>query len=545
MANNNYSVVIGDVNGRLSDLFGKLSQLHSRQSFAFAIVAGNLFADSKTASEAQNDEVSQLINGDIEVPLPTYFALGTHDLPSAVIEKLESGDGEVCPNLSILGRKVSIKTSEGFRIVAVGGAHTNRHDDPMSPYEAVYSDIDAQSAGKELNEADVLLTSDWPETVRDGAKAPYTGEAPVGIQSIAELCARLKPRYHFSTSRAFYEREPFFHNEPSPRPITRFLSLAPFGNTDKQKWIYAFSLEPSAPPPQELPQGCTASPFTATKKRKLESQQDSYNSFRFTDGNGNAHYEQDRGRRKRQKYQPPPTPDQCFFCLSNSACETHMIGSIGTECYVTVAKGPLTTGMTFPELDFPGHMLIIPLQHSPTISAIADGEARQSTVMELQRYRSALHTMIANRSKGEDGHAKLGAVTWEISRGGGVHLHWQFLPVRVETIQRGLIEAAFDVEAENCSYPRFAKTAAEIAEAEESDYLKVMIWSEALRKEMVLPLDQGFRFDLQFGRKVLAKLLGLERRIDWRSCAQDRAEEEADAVAFKEAFKEFDFSLED
>ena len=152
--------------------------------------------------------------------------------------------------------------------------------------------------------------------------------------------------------------------------------------------------------------------------------------------------------------------------------------------------------------------------------------------------------MLATVSNNESGRSKLGAVTWEISRSGGVHLHWQFLPVPVDHIQKGLVEAAFDVEAENLSYPKFVKDVKVMPEVEEGDYFKVTIWSEALSKDMVLPLDKGFRFSLQFGRTVLAKLLGLENRMDWRACVQSKVEEEADATKLKEVFKEFDFSLE-
>ncbi|KAK4539321.1 hypothetical protein LTR36_000783 [Oleoguttula mirabilis] len=537
-------VILGDINGKLSEVFGKLTTLHSKQNFAFALIAGNLFADPDTATDDDNQELVKLLQGSISVPLPTYFALGRRALPAAVTEKLESSLGELCPNLTVLGRKVSIKTSEGFRLVAVGGQHVDITDEPMSQYTATYKDTDAAAATKGLVDADILLTSDWPANVRDGANAQYVGDAPAGVQSISDLCTALKPRYHFSISDTFYEREPFFHDGPSPRSVTRFLSLAPYGNASKQKWIYAFSLEPSAPPPS-LGAGITASPFTATRKRKLVSQEDNYNNFRYANGSGDAPYERGGGRGKRQRYQPPPKPDECFFCLSNKNCETHMIASIGSDVYLTIAKGSLPLRSTFPSLNFPGHILLIPLQHSPTMSAIADKEARQSTVTEMQRYRGALQSMLVAKSKGEDGRSQLGAVTWEISRSSGVHLHWQFMPVPVDLIQRGLVEAAFDVEAENSTYPKFVKSYKDMEEAEEGDFLKVMIWSESLRKEMVLPLDKSFRFDLQFGRRVLGKLLGLEKRAHWKDCAQSQAEEEADAAAFKEAFKAFDFSLEE
>ena len=176
---------------------------------------------------------------------------------------------------------------------------------------------------------------------------------------------------------------------------------------------------------------------------------------------------------------------------------------------------------------------------------MSEEDSPGSTLAEMQRYREALNTMVAAKSTDSEGKAQLGAVTWEISRGGGVHLHWQFLPVPVDMIQQNLIEVAFEVEAENLSYPKFVKTADGKAEVERGDYFKAMIWSETQQKEIVMPLDGSFRFDLQFGRRVLGKLLGLESRTHWRDCEQSQPEEEADANAFKEAFKGYDFSLEE
>jgi hypothetical protein len=117
--------------------------------------------------------------------------------------------------------------------------------------------------------------------------------------------------------------------------------------------------------------------------------------------------------------------------------------------------------------------------------------------------------------------------------------------VTTDFIVRGLVEAGFEVEAENLDYPKFVKSASERARAMEGDYFHVMIWTEDMQREIVLPLDQSFRFDLQFGRRVMGKLLGLEERTNWRDCAQTKAEEDADANAFKAAFKQFDFSLDD
>ncbi|KAK0905588.1 hypothetical protein LTR91_018128 [Friedmanniomyces endolithicus] len=538
-------VVIGAVKGKFSDMFAKLATLHAKQNFAFAIIAGDLCANADIATDADREELAKLLRGDITVPLSTYFALGGQSLPIEVGGILDKNEGELCPNLSVLERRASIKTSDGFRIVAIGGAHAGSGDQVIAQYAAYYTDSDAQAVGKGLTNADIVVTSDWPAHIRDGGKSQYTVACPAETESIAELCTSLKPRYHFSASEAFYEREPFFHNGPTPRPVTRFISLAPFGNTAKQKWIYAFSLEPSADAPQNLPPGCTASPLTSIKKRKLDSQESDFNTFRYANGNGTDHYQPDYRRQKRSRNNPPPTPSQCYFCLSNPTCEKHMIGSIGSDVYLTTAKGPLSTRQTFPDLGFPGHILLIPVQHQPTISAMTPVETRNSIVTEMQQYRAALQSMLVEKSKGEDGLAKLGAVTWEISRNSGVHLHWQFLPVPVDMVRQGLVEAGFDQEAANLNYPKFVKGFKETEEIEEGNFFKVTIWSEALRKEMVMPLDGDFRFDLQFGRRVLGKLLGLEQRTHWKDCGQTVAEETADAEVFKGVFKKFDFGLEE
>lgn len=217
-----------------------------------------------------------------------------------------------------------------------------------------------------------------------------------------------------------------------------------------------------------------------------------------------------------------------------------MLTSIADNSYMTIAKGPLPTSRTFKALGFPCHMLLIPLAHAPTAKAIADKDEQEGTIKELQQYRAALQGMIASKSKGADDVAQLGAVTYEISRAGGVHFHWQFVPMPVDAINKGVVEAGFEVEAENLSYPKYAKGEDETKAAEQGDYFKVMIWTETFQREMVLPLNASFRFDLQYGRRVLAKLLRLDSRMDWRACKQEPAEEMADAEAFKKAFKEFD-----
>lgn len=163
---------------------------------------------------------------------------------------------------------------------------------------------------------------------------------------------------------------------------------------------------------------------------------------------------------------------------------------------------------------------------------------------EMSRFKESLQAMIAARSS-----HKLGAVTWEISRDRNVHLIWQLVAVPADMIQKGLAEAAFRVEAENLKYPAFSAADLPLEDlATAGDFFRVWLWADngedmIKGKSLVMPLAQDARFDLQFARRVLAKLLGLESRLSWQDCAQSVEEETRDAEVFREAFKEWDFTL--
>lgn len=538
------------MNGQFPAVFQKVGALHSKNNFAFALVVGNLFKDESQANDEDIHNVKDLLDGRIKVPLPTYFALRTHGLPSAVVEKLEETDGELCDNLTFLGKRTTFKTSDGVRIVALGGVlDPNVEGDSMKDrYAPFYSYTDAKIL-RGSKTADILITSQWPTEICSESKVEFDeANQPESVSCIADLCSVLRPRYHFSTSpSAFYEREPFFQPDTSQDPgenrVTRFISLASFGNPNKSKWIYAFTLDPSVPS-TSIPSGATGSPFSVVEKKRPS--QAEHNQYRYS--NDKYSHSSDRPRkRKRHEQHMPLTQEQCFFCLSNPDLPTHLITSIGDECYLTTAKGPLTLRGTFPSLNFPGHILIIPLAHSPKLSLIGDSESRKNAVEEMHRYRDAMQAMLKSIAPKE-----LGAVTWEISRSSGFHVHWQWLPCPLSLIQKGLIEAAFKVEAENLQYSGFDPTKStsrdpKVTQEDEGDYFRVMIWKPDDGKdvEMRLPLDSSFRFDVQFGRHVMAKMLRLEGRSDWHECGQSHEDEVADAEEFKKAFKELDFSLEE
>lgn len=533
-------MVIGNVSGQFKAVLQKLGALHAKNNFVLAIITGDLFADSGNAGDTADTDVQALVDGKIEVPLPTYFALGRCPFPSAVVEKLESSSDELCHNLFFLGKRTVMKTSEGIRIVALGGqldaSVTGQSKDKYSP---TYGETDAKVL-RGATTADILVTSEWPQDIHKRSKKEAPNVQTPSRRCIADLDIVLKPRYHFSTSGGtFYEREPFFHppseDTDNLYPVTRFISLASYGNPDKQKWIYAFSLEPSSSHQVSPPAGSTACPLAFSEKKRVAPHAQEQ-SLVYDDG-GHGHR---RHKRRKGETRGPVTASECFFCLANENIATHLITSIGENAYVTTAKGPLPNPQTFESLDFPCHMLIIPFTHQSTLGSMEETD-RLATYLEMQKYRSAMNNTLKSVSRD-----MYGSVTWEVSKSSLPHTHWQFLPVPAELIQKGLVEAAFKALAENLHWPPFTKEDVGDGFEETSDFFRIMVWSpkDAVEKQtsFVMRFDEKIRFHSQFGREVLAKLLGLDARIDWRECGQTQEQEEQDVEKFKHAFKEFDFA---
>ncbi|KAH6854149.1 CwfJ C-terminus 1-domain-containing protein-like protein [Chaetomium sp. MPI-CAGE-AT-0009] len=544
--------VFGSINGQLRSAFGKLSALHAKNVFSFAIATGNLFGEAQ-----DDDQLTDLLEGRIDIPCPTYFTVGTMPLPPGVVERIEK-DEEVAPNLHYLGKRSVTKTSEGVRIVALGGVVDLNIVAGLSKeqHEPIHTEGDA-NALRGANNADILLTAMWPTDVwKNSSKAKELqigSETAPSSQSIAELCEALKPRYHFAMSpdNFVFEREPFFpdaagEDKDKGIALTRFISLAPWANTAKAKSMYAFTLNREAV--VSPPDGSTLTPFYKPLPKKRTVDQAEFS--RFSDGH--HRHDNDHRRRKHRRDRersPPPGPDRCFFCLSNPNLPTHMVCSVGDDAYLATAKGPLPAADTFKAqgLEFPGHFIITPLTHAASLSAAAMSEEDAGkTFAEMARFRNSLQGMVAGASK-----RKLGAVTWEINRARNIHVHWQFLPVPAEMVSKGLVEAGFRVLAEDMKLGKFAVKEFDTADAVPGDYFRVWIWAEedgedggkVVGKSLLLPFDESVRFDLQYPRKVMAKLLGLEDRTFWQDVVQTEQEETADVTAFRKAFKEWDFTL--
>ena len=79
-------------------------------------------------------------------------------------------------------------------------------------------------------------------------------------------------RYHFAGSEGkHYERRPYKSKAMLKLQITRFVALANVGNAEKEKYLYAFNINPGEEAGKE-PEDCTETPFpdeTAAKQKGL------------------------------------------------------------------------------------------------------------------------------------------------------------------------------------------------------------------------------------------------------------------------------------
>ncbi|KAH3686255.1 hypothetical protein WICPIJ_002752 [Wickerhamomyces pijperi] len=395
---------------------------------------------------------------------------------------------------------------------------------------------------------DILITNKWSQVIANEEKLFY-GDSQ--IDPIVEL---LKPKYHFcvgsNTQGKFFERLPFKWEDDDK--VTRFISLAKFGNANKEKWIYAFNLNQSNVA-ESLPANLTANPYKAAKELQLSSK--ALMTKRPTEESN----EQQHPAKKQRK---EVSPKDCFFCLSNPQIQTHMIISIGEHAYLTIAKGPLTKPNT--QMSFSGHCLIIPIEHCPCLPSIADGGDGVRSVVktplhnEILRYQSSLVRLFTSLN-----HA---VVFYQINKKDNFHFHIQCFPVPVDFLVdfNQILQRNTDInnkqgkfrQNSKLKFQKFTTDTDEqylkIVNDPDAEYIKFTTFVRTVgsttstdQEIYISRLDPDSSLDLQFGRKVMAYLLRTPKRIKWMDCKQSEQRETEETEQFKDKFKGFDFTLQE
>ncbi|KAI8811307.1 CwfJ C-terminus 1-domain-containing protein-like protein [Cladochytrium replicatum] len=365
-------LVTGAVRGNYKAFFSKVASIHAKHGpFELLLCTGDFFDPSwaATLSDSAADGVASivgasgfeafddLIAGKISVPVPAYVLDGGNPIPFAIASVIDRKEGDLCENLVYLGNHGALKTTQGLRIFYLNGSFnepsyrtvgdSSAADSAWNPpvpslvrssksshfNNSEVQDLIGQhkdTSNGHLRDAppvDILLTYEWPAQITRLSPAylrsqpasavgkPQSITRPQGAHPLAELVAKLKPRYHFAQKEnMFFEREPFAANVESVPQYTRFVGLAEFGG--KAWWFYAMNLarwDPNssgAPPPNATQ--CPFEPDIGVTTMGPPKHDSVENYFWSTGGVGDDY----RGSKRRRDGagKPPPPLYVCNKC---------------------------------------------------------------------------------------------------------------------------------------------------------------------------------------------------------------------------------------
>lgn len=434
-------------------------------------------------------------------------------------------NGELCSNLTYLGKRGIYTASSGVKIAYLSGTEapsSNELHFDKDDIELVKNAALASTLASDFRGVDILMTSQWPKGID-----PTQDDSASAL--ISFLSTQIRPRYHFcGLNGKHYEHLPFRvpANECTQLQLsTRFISLAEFGS--KSKNIYALNVTPVEKMKMiDLIQKTTdetESPyqsldFTGILPRRMTSESNQYfydmNSF-GGDRRKRGHTDQQQRQNKR-----PPRPEfdqeKCWFCLSSPNVEKHLVIAIGDNFYMALAKGPINST----------HVLILSVTHIQSVSLLS-----QEDFDELEKFKEALRKFFKSTGQSvaffernyKSPHLQVNAVAVDES------LEWQ--------IKNTIEDKA---EEYNIQFETIPKLTNATQLPSQGPYFSV-----ELPDSSTYITRQMKQFPLHFGRDIFCagNLLNCEEKVDWRQCSLEKAAEEDLVKQFRSSFKPFDFTL--
>lgn len=532
-------LVCGDVCGKFNVLYGRVRNiLKKNKDFEMLLCVGSFFGTSVESEK----EWEAYKTGSVTVPIPTYILGPTEKLERGYFSEvsLDSG-GELCENLTYLGRKGVLKTQSGLQIAYLSGVEKSE-----APEEGCHftqddiSTLESQCQDESFKGLDILITSCWPRGVSQFANRPDCIDPNnCGSFQISRLAEMLKPRYHFAGHEGVhYERVPYRNHQvlrEMAQHVTRFISLAQVGNPDKKKYMYAFNIVPMVsidknelvkqpPDVTEFPYkkvlgGNGISAMHKGEEIQQQSLPSSQNFFFDMNSTGNKRQGNTGGESnfpKRPRKGPPPLKGSCWFCLGSPQVEKHLVISVGDDSYVALAKGGLV----------PDHVLICPIGHFESTVKLTE-----DVLMEIEKYKNALRKLFHSEGKS--------CIIFERN------FYTQHLQLQVVPVPQTDVEELKDIFREHGDFNSLS-----LREVAVNTELKQAVPIGA--PYFVAEFDNGERLlhrvsnkmPLQFGREVIASpsLLNMADRVDWKACKVSEDEEKKMVAAFRKKFQPFDFN---
>lgn len=313
----------------------------------------------------------------------------TSEATSKYLESLTLDEDEICTNLVYLGKRGLYTTSTGLRIAYLSGLESKI--DGATPWTFSKADV--------LAVRDSCLASKSAGDYR-GIDFLITQQPPTGIIEIAGketssliswLALQIKPRYHFcSGSENFVENSPYRTPKDHTTQLdlsTRLMILAKIGNSSKEKYVYAASVQPvEKMRVMDLLQKTTDETicpylklnFSIEHKGNVQNQEAS--QFFFDMDTQNQHQNRKRNqnnfdgsnkKRQRQVFDQ----EKCWFCLSSPDVEKHLVITVGEDFYLALPKGPINEN----------HVLLLSINHIQSSSLLSN-----ESFLELSKFKDAL-----------------------------------------------------------------------------------------------------------------------------------------------------------
>jgi len=244
-----------------------------------------------------------------------------------------------------------------------------------------------------------------------------------------------------------------------------------------------------------------------------------------------------------RRHFPKDSRTDCWFCLASPSCERHLISSVHDQVYVAMPKGPVD----------PGHVLLVPVTHT---SKGVLGDANASGIAEeMDELKAQL------RKHAHDVYQKnMFVFERAIQTKGGYHTHIQCIPIekdlsttKLEATMMGMAKSipGFDLKEINSDLALSG-----IIQGSDDDddddmdggYFYAEVPVSATEFKRFLYRDRGTTkkravVPLQFGREVIASLMGKPDFAHWKACVVDQEQETELTIAFRESFAKYHSSV--
>ncbi|XP_062132153.1 CWF19-like protein 1 homolog isoform X1 [Drosophila sulfurigaster albostrigata] len=515
-------LVVGDVRGRFKQLFSRVEQVNKKAGpFEILCCVGDFFGADK-----QNEELIAYKNGFKHITVPTYILGANKEEDNNYFEDLT--DGEICTNLTYLGKRGVYTLSSGVKIAYLSGVEAatsaaGDHEFSKADVQAVRNScLVSKSCATDYRGVDVLLTSQWPYGLQEKQNANAS-------KLISFLSREIKPRYHFcGINGTFYECAPFRVPKDETTQFelcTRFISLADVGNAEKAKYIYALSLKPVdktrlldlvQKTTDEIPCPYIDLDMSGVVKKNETSESQQY--FFDMDSSGNRKRRGEAGQRDKRPRIMQIDQDNCWFCLSSIKVEKHLIITVGERFYIALAKGPINSH----------HVLILSTKHIPCSAQLSPEDWE-----ELEKFKGALRQLFKS----------LGQVVCFTER----HYKTSHLIIDVLAFEEGYawkIKHSFEDKAEefNLEFETLPALDSPKMLPEMGPYFVA-----ELPDDSTLITRQMKHFPLHFARDVFCSenLLNCDEKVNWKECLLEKEEETAYVEEFRKSFAPFDFTDDD